>query len=616
MKKFLVNLALTAVVIFGGFIYLYLQYLQTPEEGTGQITNQVAVKEQVTVAIDDHGIANINANNDDDLYFAMGWMHAKDRLWQLEVQRRIGAGRSAEVFGKTAARTDAWIRALGLTQAAEKALPHLSAAAVASLQAYSDGINSYIKNNELPFEFKFFDVQPEPWTVLDSLTWSKVFAMNLAGNFRNELQRQTGLRYLSGDQMALFFPQDNPKTLASVEPLPAAQLNAMLDPMNQLELDWQIGGKNVGSNAWVVSGKHTDSGAPILANDPHLGLQIPSLWYAVKQTTPNREVAGMSLVGLPVVIFGRNQHIAWGGTNMMADVQDLMVHQTHPQDPNQYRIGGQWKPFKQRVEKIQVKADFPAGLRNPLQPVEVNIRESDLGPVVSDHVPGMQAPMSLRWVALDDKDTTYESFYLLNRATDWQSFLAATAHHVAPALNLFYADKANNIGFKAVGRIPKRIHGDGTLPFKFSEHPTATDNWFEYIPFQFMPGTYNPPSGFLYNANNANVQSDYPYVISKDFAHPARGQRIEQLLSEAIAKQQKITTERTMQMQVDTLDLSALPLLAVMKKITGQTPQQSEALKHINAWNGSAEADSIAPSIYYTWLYHLKKQLFSDELQG
>ncbi|MCO7199080.1 penicillin acylase family protein [Pseudoalteromonas sp. OANN1] len=619
MKKFFINLALSVCALLSAVIYVYFEYLETPDVESGQVIYGEGISEAVTIAFDEYGIASINAKNESDLYFSMGYLHAKDRLWQLEVQRRIAAGRSAEVFGKTSVNLDAWMRTLGLYRSAEKTFPILSSAAQSSLQAYADGINSYVSNNTLPFEFKLFNIEPEPWSVVDSLAWSKVFALNLAGNFRNELQRQVGLRHLTPSQLAVFFPQDQRQNLAAEEQkskLEPSEFSALLEPTDLLEQYWKIGGKNVGSNAWVVSGKHTDSGAPILANDPHLGLQIPSLWYAVKQTTPAQEVTGMSLVGLPVVIFGRNKDISWGGTNMMADVQDLVVHQIHPEDPNQYLIAGQWHRFDERVEKIKVKADFPAKLRNPLKPVEVRIRESKLGPIVSDIVPEIGSTMSLRWVALDENDTTYESFFRLNKANNWQSFLNATKYHIAPALNLFYADKANNIGFKAVGRVPKRSYGDGTLPFRFSVHKTATDNWNGYIPFEQMPTQFNPESGFLFNANNSNVPKGYPYVISNDFAHPARGQRIEQLLSQFITEQQKITVSDTMQMQVDTLDLSSLPLLNVLQSYSATTKLQTTALEKVIRWDGYAKDHSIGSTIYYAWLYHIKKQLFGDELQG
>lgn len=574
------------------------------------------LSEEVIVRRDEYGIPELTATNEKDLYFSMGYIHAQDRMWQLEVQRRISSGTLSELFGKSAVRQDSWIRTLGLKSSSEEAVKHLSPEAIASLQAYVDGINFGIDNNKnLPFEFSFFNIKPKKWTVLDSISWSKIFSLNLSGNYRHEVQRLIALQYLDNDEMVVFYPYDQKINKLNVYKNSLHDdLSALLLPANDLEERFSIGGKNVGSNAWVVSGKYTKSGKPLLANDPHLSLQIPSLWYAVKQSIAgNNEISGMSLVGLPVVIFGRNKNIAWGGTNMMADVQDLNIETVNPENPKEYLIDGHWEAFSERVETINVRSDFPSSLREPLAPVEILVRNTRFGPVITDNLSFNSAPISLRWVSLDDNDTTYESFYRLNHARNWNEFLQATSHHVAPALNLFYADVEGNIGFKGVGRIPVRRSGDGTLPTQVT---SLKGNWDGYIPFNEMPTSFNPESGYLLNANNKNVPKDYSYDISHEFAHPARANRIEQILQNSIADGKGITVESTQTAQHDSVDLSAKNLLEVMIQLEARNQLQSDALKLLKDWSLTAERNSVAATIYYSWFYHLKRQVFNDELQG
>jgi penicillin amidase len=298
---------------------------------------------------------------------------------------------------------------------------------------------------------------------------------------------------------------------------------------------------------------------------------------------------------------------------MMADVQDVVIFQVNTANPNQYLLNGKWKEFEQRTEKINVRADFPASLRNRLEPIEIKIKETKLGPVISDYTVQVEPNLVLRWIGLEARDTTYESFFQLNKARNWQEFLNAIEYHVAPALNLFYADTKNNIGYKGIGRIPIRFKGEGTLPTTLTKQ---SDIWSGYVSFKEMPVSYNPASGILFNANNANVDSDYPYVISKDFAHPARANRISQLLAASTNVTKDYSVFTAMQMQLDNKDISALPLLNVMKKLSVTDPYSAKVIELIKAWDGEADKSSNAAPIYYAWLYHLRLALFSDDLRS
>lgn len=604
------------VIILVVYLYdtLFVQVLP-PHSGefiVPSITNNVTIKR------DENGATYVNASSQSDLYFAMGFVHAQDRLWQMELQRRFAQGRLAEIFGKNAVQSDAWIRTLGIYSKAKEAQQYLSAEAHASLEAYARGVNAWLESqSRLPIEFTVLGFEPEPWSPQDSLAWAKMFALDLAGNMGVELQRFMARQHLSATQFTSLFPcvettgysqasdYDEKDDVGNV-----AQVSQLLELQAELESRFQLGGRYVGSNAWVVSGNLTESGSPILANDPHLGLQIPSLWYAVHQQMPSYQVSGMSLVGLPIVIFGKNEHIGWGGTNMMADVQDLFLEQVNPANPNQYLSDGEWETFTSHIETIQVKADFPASLRKPLAPLEIEVRHTRNGPIISDVNKSAGLPISLRWTALQIEDTSYESLYRLNYASNWSEFNEALSLFVAPTLNILYADNLNNIGFVGVGKVPVRSNGRGDLPRLGGQ---AKNQWQGFILFEDMPRQFNPDSGLLVSANNRNVDDHYPYFISMDWAPEARAQRISQLLQKH-SSEGKLTLAQMGEIQADVTDLSVQTLVNTLLQIIPETTEQGDAIALLGAWDGRASMDSIGASIAYGWLRHLRKHLFEDEL--
>ncbi|WDE02116.1 penicillin acylase family protein [Thalassomonas actiniarum] len=600
------------IPLFFLVIYSYKLFFldPLPDKTTRQFVN--GLDDKVSIERDNHGLVKIKTETDKDVYFAMGYVHAQDRLWQLELQRRISQGRLSEIFGKTSVHQDIWFRTLGLYQAASESIPSLSPKAKASLEAYAAGINSWIQSAEqLPVEFSLLDISPEPWTITDSLAWIKVFSLNLAHNLHSEIEAYIGAQYLSDEQLSLFYPElaDSPMTAKIKNEEKLKALFARFDALQtEQQQTYKIGGSYVGSNAWVVSGELTQSGVPILANDPHLGLQLPSLWYSVKQEGKNLAASGMSLVGLPVVIFGKNNDIAWGGTNMMADVQDLYIEKINPDNSLQYQVDGEFIDFETRNEIIKVKAESPAFLKDPIKDVEIQVRSTIHGPVISDVIQGFEQPISLRWTALNSEDTTYNAFYQLSYASNWQEYNRALEQYVSPALNLFYADNDNNIGFTGIGKIPLRNQGKGLLPVSGAD---SDNHWHSYIPYAEMPRRYNPEEGYLINANNVNTTKGYPYFISADFAPPARAERIEALLKE---KQTKLTLDDMQTMQGDIKDISTTKMLALLKEIAADFPGQQQALALLNQWDGEASRESIAATIYYTWLRHLKSYLFNDEL--
>jgi penicillin amidase len=585
-----------------------------PADGTTRIDHGVA--EPASIVRDAHGVPRIVAGTPADAYFAIGYAHAQDRMWQLELQRRLAGGRLSEVFGKKSIDTDVWFRTLGLYDSARTAWPALSPQARQSLTAYAAGVNAWIaEKHPLPVEFRVLGIEPAPWREVDSLAWVKVFALDLGGNFRHEIDRYVATQALDEAQLAAYFPNypdDAPTTVVATSGRPTAPLLALSALQQRLERDHAIGGANVGSNAWVVSGRLTRDGEALLSNDPHLGLQIPSLWYALSARAPGLEISGMSLVGLPVVVLGRNADIAWGGTNMMADAQDLFFERTDASGEH-YLSDGRWVPFRTRTETIQVRADFPEQLRRKIAPVTLKVRASAHGPVISDYFGVFDQPVALRWTALDDGDTSYEAFFRLNHAHDWDSFKAALGKQVAPAMNILYIDRGGNIGYLGAGRIPVRRQGEGTLP---SPGWDPAYGWAGAVPPEQWPQSYNPPSGYIVNANNKVASASYPNFISHDWASPARARRIEQLLRGKIDAGKPLTADDMARIQGDTVDLDAAALMAELRRRLPADEHASQAATYLAQWHGDMRADSQAAAIFTAWMRHLRKRMFGAPLQG
>jgi penicillin amidase len=614
LTRFIV-LIIAPIGAFIGFTLNTMYNSLPPEQGT-YVT--AGLQQKVSIERDKHGVTYINSKTDSDAFFALGYAHAQDRLWQLELQKRISQGRLSEIFGSVRLTQDAWMRALNFYGAAEQSWTELSQPAKDSLTAYADGINSWVESTaQLPVEFSFLDVKPEPWKPLDSLAWSKVFALNLANNMWSEvsnlaLNNTSGKGHLS--ELLASYPETAPVTTTSAE-LAKLQsgIGSLLSVKQQLQDDLKIGGKHVGSNAWVVSGKHTEDGKAIMANDPHMGLQIPSIWYMADIKGDTLDITGMTLVGLPLVLFGKNQSITWAGTNLPADVQDLYFEQINPANTQQYMHQGQWRDFEVREQSIPVRADMPTALRAKREPAKIKIRYTVNGPVISDFVGDFDMPISLKWTALQAGDTTYESFFKLNYAQNWQQFTDAVKLHVAPTLNLLYADNQNNIGYAAVGKIPVRSKGEGDLPVMGSD---ASQTWMNYIPFDELPKSYNPEQGYIISANNKVIDSQYPYYISKEWALPARAERIEQLLNDKIKLNQPLSLDYMRQMQGDTVDLSLVSLLKTIKTFEPTTQRQQQALAMLEHWQGDMAGTEQGATIFHVWMRHLKTRLLSEDVKN
>ena len=616
-----ISLILIFVLIFIVYIKIYwLDAYSDSMEGTLVVP---FIAEKTEVYRNKNNVVTINANNDSDVYYGMGVVHAQDRLWQLEVQRRLVRGELSEIFGAESLKQDTWIRTLGILDAAISAKEHLPPDVLKSLESYVAGINYWISFTQwLPPEFVLFNVKPKVWTVEDCLAWSKIFALNLSGNIFRELEKYTAFSRLPPELANVFFNNNESKfadlssasrlsgmseTSNTIVNLNLAEpfVNNTLDTYHYVKDKWKLGGKAVGSNGWVISGKYTKNGAPILSNDPHLGLQVPSLWYAVEQKGKTLNAKGMSLVGLPLVILGSNKRIAWGITNMMADTQDLVIL------PQGKKLSHESSVYQYEKQKITVRMPFPMSLHTAQKQVDMFARHTNLGPVLNDGGVSSENLISLKWPALAKDDVTYSGFYYLSYASDWDSFKFALEKIVSPALNFIYADISGNIGLKASGRIPIRKNGDGSLPVYAAD---GDDNWKGFIPFKELPEIYNPVSGVIVNANNENMDVQYPYLISTEFAPSDRAKRIELILKKKIDAGELLSIDDMSEIQSDVFDKSALELINQLHQGFPGTFQQSDVGRKLILWDGFASGKSIGATIFYFWFEELKKELFADEL--
>jgi penicillin amidase len=579
--------ALLLVLVVAGGCYLYL--LSSLPQLDGRIVVR-GLAGEARIARDGDGVPLIAAGSDEDAAFGLGFAHAQDRLFQMEMQRRYGAGRLAEIFGSQAVAIDRQMRVLGLYRLAEAELPLLSPAVRRGFETYAAGVNAFLaeRRGALPLEFLLLRFRPEPWRPADSLVWGKLMDLELAGNYRGELLRARLSRTLSPDDLTLLYPEypkDAPTTLAEVTPLyrqlPLDRLYAALPA---------IVGLHYASNNWVVDGAHSDSGKPVLANDPHLAFGTPGFWYLARLRTPDGEIAGGTVAGTPLVVVGHNDHIAWGFTTTGSDVEDLFIEKIDAADPTHYLTPDGSTAFTIREETIAVRA---------AEPVALTIRSTRHGPVLSDVLPEGAAEsghvLALSATFLDGEDRTAEALWHVNRATDWDGFRAALEDFVGPQQNVVYADRDGTIGFIAPGRIPIRKNGDGWLPMPGW---TGEYDWTGFVPFAELPQAADPASGHFVSANNKIVPDTYAYFLSRDWDLPNRAERIEELLAAAPRQ----SSAASAAIQADTLSIMARRLVPLMIRIAPANETAREAIERLRAWDFRMDADKVEPLLFTAWL--------------
>lgn len=551
--------------------------------------------EPVEVLRDSYGIPAIHAANEDDLYFVQGYLQAADRLFQLDLYRRVGYGELAEIVGEPGLGSDKLVRVLGFGRAAEGDVGLMSPEARRTLERFAAGVNCYMRQarRKLPIECTLLGYKPRPWKPAHSLVFSRLMALGLCGNWEAELARaEIASRF--GDEVLQKLDDD-----ADSRPFPA-QIGA--EVLGQLataarEASAVFGsGGDIGSNNWVIGSRRTKSGGAVLANDPHLDLNLPSVWYENVLRCPTVEVRGFSIPGTPGIALGHNGKIAWGFTNSDADVQDLYFEELDGAETHYRDTDGEMHPLETHTEKIAVKGDTDH---------VITVRRTRRGPILSDAIAtDLEKPISIRWQGIGPGKLN-ESVFLLNRATNWDEFREALKHWSAPSQNVVYADTRGNIGYQMCGEIPTRAKGNGTLPHQGRD---PDGEWTGTVPYGEMPTALNPASDRIVTANDKVVPDDFPYFISCEWMNGYRGDRIR----ECIDANDDHTVPDSVAIQCDLYSIPGRQLVEVLSQhaFTPQTKRGREMLSLLQGWDYEMRADDDAAIAYRLVMRSLQEQIF------
>lgn len=539
----------------------------------------------VRIERDIHGIPHIFAENDHDLFFALGYVHAQDRLFQIDLQRRLPSGRLAEIVGEDGYASDTFYRTLGMHRAAQKSYQEMSLWAKEILDIYCQGVNHYINTDSHPLEYTLLQSTPQEYTPVDALTFGKMMGWELSGNFY-DLEFQKLEEALGSTAANELFPSQYPVEIPIIPGLSKACQEILIWSNQQAHIPLK------GSNNWVVSPKKSQSGTPMLCNDPHLSTTLPSLWYQVHMVSPNYNVTGVTLAGTPCVLIGKNPYIAWGLTNVGADVIDFYV-ETFSEDKTKYLYKGEWLDIKTVKEEIDIKG-------KDSRTISVDITRH--GPVLERD----NKEFAVSWTGLD-ATREFEALLLINKATNYQEYKKGLQLFSVAAQNFVYADVYGNIAIRSTGKIPIRNKGTGRIPV---DGASGEYEWTGYIPFEELPHSFNPDQGFLASANQVPITGDYPYYLGFLWADRYRAERINTFLQE----KDVLTMEDMMALQSDLYDIPASIIAPmVVETIDPQNELEKKAIKYLEAWDYLDERTQIAPTIFHTFLEHLKENTFKDE---
>ncbi len=601
----------------------------------------------VDIFRDNYGIPHIYATNSHDLFFAQGYVHAQDRFWQMDFWRHIGSARLAEMFGEDQVDTDRFLRTLGWERIAQEELRLSTPEEQAVLQAYADGVNAYLADHSgaaLSLEYAILklltpDYTPEPWQPVHTLTWAKVMAWDLgSGCMYSEIEHALLQKIITPQQLSDLYPPYpadhvvvvpgfNPLgTAGSAQPEATQTLSDTLTPAfqqlaHQLDTVETVLGpisRSIGSNNWVISGERTATGMPLLADDMHLSEQIPAIWYEVglhcmpKGSDCPYEVTGYSFAGVPGVIVGHTDRIAWGFTNVGPDVLDLYIEKINPANSNQYEVNGQWVDMQIIQETIQVAGG---------DAVTLTVRATRHGPLIFDTAAdnieiqelwGIELPeqfgIAMRWTALEP-NRVISAVLGYNSAQNWVEFRQAATQFAVPSQNTVYADVDGNIAYQTPGNIPIRLPGhDGTLPV-----PGWSDDyeWQGYIPFADLPNAFNPPQGYIVSANNAVVDAYYPYLLTMEWDYGFRASRIVELIETAPAP---ITVEYIQLMHGDNYNQSAADMVPFLLQLEFSDNKLIAARELLRDWDYQDHMDSSAAALYNAFWRALLAHTFQDDL--
>ncbi len=606
-----------------------------------QISGEIALPgllNRVEVIRDIYGIPHIRARSENDLYYALGFVNAQDRLWQMDLFRRLSQGRLAEIFGPDLIPLDYKHRVLGFQRLAERLYGDADEESRKMCRAYVGGINDYIREfpDRVPLEFLLLGYRPELWSpenVYGVLMWQQWM---VTFNWESELAMVGLMQGLGVDEtLELIGTQreQGPSIISETEKQYGVEQSRIDGTIIPPEFDYnrikfereeaspaQKGETHVSSiadrsqvfasNAWVVSGARSHSGKPMLANDPHIPHTLPSIWYMVHLSAPGiDDAAGIMTLGVPMIVMGHTRHIAWGDTTTGADTQDLFIEKLNPEDPNEYYHDGAYLPFESVKEVIRYRE------RGEMKSVEKEIRLSVHGPIINeiaDPPVRTDMPLSLRWAGYETSDSL-KSARLMLRARNWQDFREALRYTVTPVWNWVYADAEGNIGYQLVGLIPIRKKGRGMLPVPgwLEEY-----DWDGYIPYDEMPRLFNPSNGYIVTANNRVTPDDYPYLISTQYLGPYRAERIEEL----ILARERLSSEDMERIQMDVYSKQAERLRDIFVDACEKYPSADsdfrQAVELMKAWDLMAEPDRAGATIFFESYATIARNIIRDRMEG
>lgn len=606
MKRWLVRLSIGLAAVIAVALLLALDFVSSFQRSLPVYDGTVraaGLAQPVQILRDSHAVPHILADSFEDAAFGLGYVHAQDRLWQMELARRFIQGRLAEMLGELALDPDVLMRTMGLYAAAGQALEHLSPDTRRALDSYAAGVNAYLTahRGRWPIEFVLAGVTPEPWTPTDSIAVLKGMAFELSGNAFGEAARARLLPVLGLRGLQDFFPP------FEAAPLPGYLNDAFLTTRTGMARGVP---NTTASDNWVVSGGRSASGKPLLANDPHLGFTIPSFWYLAHLSFAGEDIVGGTLPGIPSIVAGRNRNVAWGVTNTGPDTQDLYLERLNPDNSRQYQTPLGFASFETRTETIRVRF---GGERR------VVVRKSRHGPIVSD-VPSSFADakpegheLALAWTALDPDDTSMEALIALGRAKNAEDIRSAGRLFVTPMQNIVYADAdgaLGHIGLMLPGRVPQRAESNDSLGLVPAPGWDGRYDWRDPIPADAMVSIVDPLSGQIATANNKTAPDNYAYVLTREWESNYRYDRIEQLLGAS----QKHSVESFKAIQTDPVDRYALDLKTRLNAAGPFEGRAADAARLVADWDGAMLGERSEPLIFSAWARALARRLYGDEL--
>jgi penicillin amidase len=576
-----------------------------PVEGT---LAAAGLRAPVQVLRDRWGVPHIYAQGAHDLFFAQGYVTGQDRLWQLEVTRRMARGRLAELFGERLLRFDRGVRTLGLGRAAEREWQAMDGSTRALLQAYADGVSAALAQRRaagrLPLEYALLRFEPEPWTPLDSLACAKLMYWALSENGSFEMSRARFLARAGESVARRLLPPYSDGAPVIVPPGVDGYAFLASSGTRGLPVLWPVEprpGPYRGSNNWVVHGTRSASGRPLLANDTHLDLFLPSTWYTLGLHGGGFEVAGESFAGLPGIVLGHNERVAWGVTDLVPDIQDLYLETLDdPGQPRRYLFRGEWRPLEVETHTVAVRGGAS---------VTFDVRRTHHGPLVHEALSSYRdtRPLALAWAGFEGA-TLVRSVLALARAHDWESFRRALLDWDGAHMNFVYADVDGHIGYQAAGRIPTRAAGHGgELPVPGAD---GAHEWGAPIPFNELPRRFDPPEGFIATANQKVASAEYPHHLGYEFADPYRARRLEALLR----ADARVSLAAAQRMQADTHHLPAEALRPLFLRAQPQGELEARALAALRAWDLRCDPGGAGPSVYQALYRALVQETVGDEL--